>query len=361
MKKIFFLVIIIIFSLSLSFSQDIKIRKPVDTIGFASKPEQMDELMKRIRFNQDYLWILSEDIRYRIDYSGYKTVISPHDDYSYVGYLYPFLLNNVKAKTVILFGVCHKAKLFNLENKIIFDSYTHWQMPYGNVKVSSLREEIISGLPPDSYIINDSVQALEHSVEAIVPFLQYNNRDVEIISILVPYMSYDKMNEIAEPLAAAVLSAMGKKKMEWGKDFAFVISSDAVHYGDEDWGGKNYAPYGTDDSGYTKAVKHEHEIINNCLMGEIEKNKIKKFISYTVDENNFKEYKWTWCGRYSVPFGLLTSFYLRNLSGEKLSGEYFGYATSIDHPHIPVDDLGMGVTAPANKHHWVGYPAIGYR
>ena len=84
-------------------------------------------------------------------------------------------------------------------------------------------------------------------------------------------------------------------------------------------------------------------------------------MGYTIDDNNFKDYKWTWRGRYSVPFGLLTSFYLQKLFDIKLTGTLVGYATSLDHPHIPVSDIGMGVTAPANIRHWVGYPAIGYK
>jgi MEMO1 family protein len=351
MKKIILLFLVLALS-NFTLPQNSKIRQPVDTVGFASKPGQMDEFLKRV--NEMY-----KDCRK--SFENWKVAISPHDDYTYVGCLYPELLSNVNSRTIILIGVCHKVKLFNLENKIIFDSYTQWKMPYGNIPVSKLREEIISGLPENSYIIHDSIQALEHSVEAIVPFLQFYNMHVEIISILVPYMPYDKMNEIAEPLANAVFSAVKKNNMQWGKDFAIVISSDAVHYGDEDWGGKNYAPFGADTNGYIKAVEYEKEIINACLTGKIEKEKIEKFINYTVNEKDYKDYKWTWCGRYSVPLGLLTSFYLQNLFGINLEGNFVGYSNSIDHLHIPVSDIGMGTTAPANIRHWVGYPAIGYK
>jgi len=344
-----FLFVIVVFSQDLT---KIKTRLMVDTIGFASKPEHMDEFLKRVeQMNNGYIK----------SFESWKVAISPHDDYTYVGSLYPELLSNVRAKTIIIFGVCHKARFFNLENKIIFDSYTNWKMPYYNIKTSGLREEIISGLPNDIYIIHDSIQALEHSVEAIVPFLQFYNMRVEIISILVPYMDFSKTNEIAESLAGAIFSVTGKKGMEWGKDFAIVISSDAVHYGDEDWEGKNYAPYGADTNGYQKAVEYEYEIINNCLTGNLEKEKIKKFINYTVDENNYKDYKWTWCGRYSIPLGLMTSYYLQDLCKTNLTGSLVGYATSLDHPHIPVIDFGMGTTALANIHHWVGYPAIGFK
>jgi len=293
--------------------------------------------------------------------SKWKVVISPHDDYTYVGYLYPAALHHVKVKIIILFGVAHKARKLNLQDQIIFDDFPAWQGAYGPIKISPLRQDIIDNLAPDTYQINNEMQAVEHSVEALLPFLQYYNRNIEIVSILVPYISYDRMDEIAFPLAEAIDSAVKKRNWQWGKDFAFVISNDAVHYGDEDWGGKNFAYFGADSSGYQKAVQHEMEIINTCLIDNISPDKIKRFTQFTVEENDYKKYKWTWCGRYSVPFGLLTAHYLQSRRNIALKGQLIGYSTSIDHEHIPVDDLNLGVTAPANIRHWVGYAAVGYK
>jgi predicted class III extradiol MEMO1 family dioxygenase len=76
-------------------------------------------------------------------------------------------------------------------------------------------------------------------------------------------------------------------------------------------------------------------------------------------DGNYKAYKWTWCGRYSVPVTLYASYYLNN--SKPLSGELIGYSTSISSEHVSVDDIGMGRTAIAIDCHWVGYPAIGYR
>jgi predicted class III extradiol MEMO1 family dioxygenase len=152
-----------------------------------------------------------------------------------------------------------------------------------------------------------------------------------------------------------------KNNLNWGKDFAIVISSDAVHYGDEDWGGKNFATYGADSVGFDKAVAHEKEIIDSSLTGIISSEKIKKFNQYTVKEDDYKAYKWTWCGRYSIPFGLLTTMYLsKELKTNIPKGKLMGYKTSITNKKIKVEDLGMGVTAPAHIRHWVGYAAITY-
>jgi AmmeMemoRadiSam system protein B len=358
--------LLIIFSLSIIFfacqsKKEISdnIRPLADTIGFAQYGWQMDSVMARIERDQGK--ILNDKLSYsNTSDSGWK-VVSPHDDYAYVGYLYPAVLKNIKAKTIILFGVAHKAKKLNLEDQIIFDNYDYWKGPYGKVKVSDIRNELMKQLPKEIFQVNDSMQKIEHSVEAIVPFLQYYNRDIEIVSILVPYMSYKTMNTIAKPLAEAINEVVKKKNLQWGKDFAIVISSDAVHYGDEDWGEKNFAFFGTGCKANEKAKLHEYDIMKT-ISGPLNPKEIKEFTEFTVDKNDFRKYKWTWCGRYSVPLGLLTAYHLnKQKSKEPLFGTAIGYANSIDHPQIEVQDIGMGTTAPAHDHHWVGYAAIGYK
>jgi AmmeMemoRadiSam system protein B len=329
-------------------NSDLQIRHVVDTIGFAQYSWQMDSMLTRMNYTA-----LSEQT--------WRLAISPHDDYAYVGDLYPRILNGIKAKTVILFGVAHKAKDFNLEDKIIFDSFDAWNAPYGKVKVSGIRDNLIHSLPDSLFIVHEQMHQVEHSLEAIIPFLQKNIPDLEIIPVLVPYMSYQKMQQIAPPFSEALKKVMQENKLQWGKDLAIVISTDAVHYGDKDWGDKNYAPFGTDSIGNKKAKDLEMEIIHNCLLGQINPSKIKSFIGYTVQENNYKEYKWTWCGRYAVPFGLLTAYQLDSLlAGKGLQGTFVGYSTSIDHSPLKVNDLNMGTTAPAHNRHWVGYAAVGY-
>ena len=352
--------LLVIISCTHQYSTQTNIRPLADTIGFAQYDWQMDSIVTRIQTLQGNLLEKTISDIGIAKSDAWKVAISPHDDYSYVGFLYPAVLQNIRAKTIILIGVAHKAKLLNLEDQIIFDSYEYWQAPYGEVKVSSIWKDIIELLPTDIFQVNDSMQVMEHSVEAIIPFLQYYNKNVEILSILVPYMSFARMNKIAEPLAGDIHQIAIEKNWEWGKNYTIVISNDAVHYGDENWGDKNFAFFGTDSLGYLKTIAHEKEIMST-ISGELSPEKVKRFMEFTVQESDYKAYKWTWCGRYSVPFGLLTAYHLQKiLDINPLIGTPLGYATSIDHPPIPVDDLDMGVTAPANQHHWVGYATLSY-
>lgn len=337
------------------------VRTMVDGVGFATTAAQMDEVVARIR--KEAAASDCEASIADVEQPAWRVAVCPHDDYTYVGRYYMSLLRHVKAKTIFLFGVAHRARLLNLENDVIFDAYDAWAMPYGPVKVSPLREELMAQLPKGIYQMHEEMQRIEHSIEAIIPFLQYFNKNIEIVPIVVPYMPFARMQEIAAALGPAIGKVTGAHSMEWGKDFAIVISTDAVHYGDEDWGpGKTYAQFGVDQKGYDMAVEYEHKIIADCLQGELSVPRMKTFNDYTISEEDFREYKWTWCGRYSVPCGLLTSYQLQqSLQAAPLSGTLVSYGTSADgRDHIPVQDIGMGTTAPANLRHWVGFASVGY-
>ena len=334
-----------------------------DTVGFAHLERQIEAVVHRIA-EQDGAK-LERILKDNSVIAGdrWRMAIAPHDDYAYAGLMYPLVLRNVAASVVIIFGVAHKARQLGLEDQLVFDSFTHWPGPYGDIGVSPLRERIMTALPEGSYLVSDEMQSIEHSVEAKLPFLQHYNRAVQFVPILIPCMSLARMNELATQLANAIAPIMDEERLEWGADITLVSSTDAVHYGDEGWGGKNFAIYGVDAKGYAKALAHEQRIMRDCFEGTLTPDRIERFTRYTLLDNDHREYKWTWCGRYSVPFGLLTAWHLQQLRDAlPLAGTVLGYTTSLEDQRIKVDDLdGMGVTAPATLRHWVGYAAVGFR
>ncbi len=360
MKNLILFVLIFLFFPRINAQKNL--RHPIDTVGFATKTWQMDSVVNRIdRIYGSYIDSANR-LNMPDENTALRIAICPHDDYAYAGFLYESVIPHIKAKTVIIFGVAHKAKKFGVEQKLVFDSFAEWEEPYGNSKISPLREEIIKNLPKDDYIIHDSLQQAEHSVEAIIPFLQYYNRDVQFVPILIPAMDFSMMQKYSLELAEVIDQVMKKNNLRWGDDIALLISNDAVHYGDEEWGGTNYAKYGCDIEGYKKAVNHENEIISSSLLPVLDTTSIHKFIDYTVQPGDWHTYQWPWCGRYSVPFGLLTGHYLSQIRNEaNLEGIKIGYSTSVAHQSLPVEDLNMGKTAIATLHHWVGYAAIGYK
>ena len=328
-----------------------KIRHQVDTIGFVQYAWQMDSVMARISSEDK---IPTKEI--------YKAVVCPHDDYAYAAGLFNKTLSGVKAKTIVLIGVAHRARNFELENKLIFGSFKQWDSPYGGIKISPLRDELLGNLRKESFIVHDSMMQLEHSLEAITPFLQKNNKHVEIIPILVPYMTFENMEHFSEDLSKALSDLMKRKRLVYGNDIAIVISNDAVHYGSEGWGGKDLAPFGTNSNGNEKAKQKDLTIIEECLVNELTTSKIKLFNTYTVNQDDFMEYAWVWCGRYSLPFGLLVANKMNQKTDKShLSGTLIDWRSSLHNPHIEVKDIGMGTTAPATSKHWVAFAGIWYK
>lgn len=328
----------------------LKVRQQVDTIGFTQYPWQMDSILAR----------MSADDKTPTK-AVYKMAICPHDDYAYAGGLYEKTLAGIKAKTIVLIGVAHKAKLFKLENKLVFGSFDAWKGTYGNILVSPLRDQLLLKMPAESFVIHDSMMQVEHSLEAITPFLQKNNPDVQIIPLLVPYFEFDKMEQFAQDFATAMSELMQEQNLNYGKDLAIVISTDAIHYGDVDWSSDQMAPFGVDEQGTAKVIQKEHQICEHCLVGEISTDKARLFSDYMLSKDNFREYQWYWCGRYDVPFGLMFSNQLNLLLNQiPLNGTLIDYRSSIHNPHITTTDLGMGTTADAHQRHWVGYAGLVY-
>lgn len=325
-----------------------KVRHVHDSIGFTKYDWQLDSIYNRL------------GIKDSKNNMQWKAAISPHDDYKYAGRLYYESLKGINANTIILVGVAHRARNFNLQDKIIFGNFTHWESPYGDLKVSDLNSEIIKRLPKSSYLVHNDMQELEHSLEAIVPFLHRKNKNLEIIPILVPYINYKTIDGVSDDLSIVVSKILKEKNLKYGKDVAIVISNDAVHYGNEEWS-RNLAPFGVDDEGTKKARALDMEIIKKCLVDEISNEKVKTFTEYTVQTHDYKEYKWVWCGRYSVPFGVSFANKLNQALHDKpLIGFFLDYESSIDHDLITVKDLGMGTTAIATQKHWVAYASIKY-
>jgi AmmeMemoRadiSam system protein B len=334
-----------------------------DPIGFAHSERQIEAVMKRIAAQDGAKLEQILEGNGVVPGDRWRMAIAPHDDYAYAGYMYPLVLRNMAAPTIAIFGVAHKARQLGLEDQLIFESFTHWRGPYGDIAVSALRDRIMARLPEGSYCVSNEMQSIEHSIEAKLPFLQYYNRAVEFVPILVPAMSFSRMSELASALATAIAELMQYEDRRWGSDIALLSSTDAVHYGDEGWSGRNFARYGADADGYARALEHERRIMNDCFRGDLRPARVEMFTRFTLADHDHREYKWTWCGRYSVPFGLLTCWHLQQtLHAPPLTGTILGYTTSLEDQRIRVDDLdGMGVTAQATLRHWVGYAAVGFR
>jgi AmmeMemoRadiSam system protein B len=323
-----------------------------DAIGFASTAEQMAKT-----------WELSAEgpLPERLGPTpapGVIAVLSPHDDYLYAGRVYRQIIPLVTAKTVIVVGVFHQYRKYRVRDRIVFDTYPAWRTPDGNVPVASIREALVAAMKPEDALRDAPAHDVEHSIEAEVYWLRHANPAVEIVPILAPATKFERLEDIAAKLGSALGKTMKERGLELGKDVAIVISADAVHYGPD----FKQVPFG--DGGieaYTKAVARDKDLMTGPIAGPIETEKVRSLFGTFVDPAEPDIYRLSWCGRFSIPFGML----LINETAKSLGlptpvGMPVAYATSVGAPELKVRAAGMGETAPANLYHFVGYPAAAW-
>jgi AmmeMemoRadiSam system protein B len=337
------------------------VRGQMDTIGFVVYQQEAEEAVAAA-INLERAAMVQQDRALGMKPTdGFVGGVCPHDDHLYAGGVYVHLTERITAPRVILIGVFHAARLWDLSDRLVFDSFTAWHAPWGDLMVDPLRDQIIDALPVDTYVVDNAMQCREHSLEALLPFLQYKRPQRTIVPILVPYMGWQRIEELSGQLAAAVASIMQRNNWKLGRDVAIVVSSDAVHYGPD----FDHAPFGTGVAAYERAVSRDRRLARQYLEGIITPSKLHGLLDILVDPDDLS-YRVPWCGRFSVPFGLEV---LRKVAleteGSAPRGKLLSYGTSLSGPELPVSaearEGGLGYTAPSNFSHWVGYAAVGYQ
>src|SRR5262249_57056376 len=110
---------------------------------------------------------------------------------------------------------------------------------------------------------------------------------------------------------------------------------------------------------FEKALGQDRELMRASLEGPVAPDKAKQFLAAVVNPDSPDLYRMTWCGRFSVPFGLL----LLGETAKRLGlppprGVPIALGASVDTPQLKAKDVGP--TAPANLYHFVMQPAVAY-
>ncbi len=334
----------------------------VDVVGFPSNAGQMDFIGPLVEDLEKDALADNRD-KYGLDGSnGLVCAISPHDDYTLASRVYVHVHRHIKAKTVILIGNSHWSEAFGIRDRIIFGDFSKWKGPYGEVGISGLREQVIRALPEESYTVNRQVIETEHSLEAMIPYLQYYNREIDIVPVLIPFMDWETMEKRGQEFSDAVAYVLSANNLDLGEDVAILISTDGQHYGDYGWSYYDYHPYGCDAKGYNDATKLDDKLIRRYLTGRLRTNNIRTLFTRLVDQKDISKYKISWCGRFAAPFGVNFANKLNlKINGRNLDGMFLRYGTSISEPWLDLQEHGLGLTGDANLHHFVTYFAVGYR
>jgi len=326
-------------------------KRPVkDDVGYCWQRPQMQRLW-------DYLAAGEKQ-----DFPAQDMVagISPHDDYLYAGRVYYPLFKKLQTKEVVIFGVTHgtvRKEIDDPQNILLLDEYATWSGLGREVTISPLREWLKQRLPREDYSVSNQAHALEHSIEAMVPFLQYLNPEIKITPIMVTAMPFERMEELSERLAAILAGYMKENNLHPGKDIFFLISADANHYGKD----FNNVPFGEDENAHQQGTAQDERFAQAAFSGPLNSKKIQD-LTQALWGATYLDYGNTyWCGKYDIPFGLLTiSKTMHKALGRGLNGRVFRYADTYSDGVIPLKKSGLGITAPFSLKHWVGFFSAGF-
>jgi len=321
-----------------------------DDVGFCWNPASMKTLV-------DYL---DRQERESFEPEGLVAAVAPHDDYLYAGRVdYP-LFKILRAKEVVIFGVTHgtvRKEIGDPHEILILDDFKQWPGLGEPMTISGLREYIKERLDQSVYAVNDKAQTIEHSIEAEVPWLQYFNPGVKITPLMVTGMPLEKMDEVSTKLAAVIAAYMKDKGLAAGKDIFFLISSDGNHYGQD----FNNSPFGEGEQAWSAARALDQRIIRDCLTGAMDKSKVEALTRELWGKTYLDTKNTYWCGKYSIPFGLLAVQKIIALTANKrISGTLFRYSDTYSEGALPLRKTGMGTTAPFSLRHWVSFCSVGY-
>ncbi len=313
-----------------------EVRQIRDDVGYCWSVAQMEKLVK-------YL----QGIETQVVEPNIIAGISPHDDYLYAARVYFPLFKTIKDREAVIFGVTHgtvRKEIGDPQNILLFEEFKEWRGPRKNIEISPLREFIKTRLDTSYFKVNNKAHELEHSIEGLLPFLQYFNPDIKITPVMVTVMPFERMEDVSEKLSVIITEYIKENKMVLGKDIIFLMSSDANHYGKD----FNNIPFGEDSTAHRKATEQDRRIAGDYLTDLVKLEKIKKF----TDEMK----KVVWCGKYSVPFGLLTANKVVDLiMNKKLEGKILRYSDTYAEGVLPIKGTELGTTAPFSLKHWCGF------
>lgn len=323
-----------------------EIRPIRDDIGYCWQKEQVNRLLDYLETHETGQFELAEPV------AG----IAPHDDYLYAGRVFYPLFSHVKTAEVVIFGVTHstvRKRIGDPQKKVIFEKFRYWTGPFKNVGISKLREFLKDNLDKEYYLVSNEAHRLEHSIEAMIPWLQYFNPGIKITPIMVTGMDFQAMDRLTDTLSSHIAAYIKKNNLEIGKDIFFLISADANHYGKD----FDNTVFGEDERAHRLGTAHDKKIAACCLSGIITKAKIKD-LTRQLWGKTYRDYKDTvWCGKYSIPFGMLTVLKIvkKVNKGKELKGKILRYSDTYTEGVLPLKKPGYGITAPFSLKHWVGF------
>jgi hypothetical protein len=141
------------------------------------------------------------------------------------------------------------------------------------------------------------------------------------------------MDEISAKPGEVVAGYTKEKGLVAGKDIFFLISSDGSHYG------KNFnnLPFGEGEKAWAAARQLDQRLILSYLTGVLDSGKVKSLTKELWGQTCLEYRNTYWCGKHSIPFGLLASEkIMERTMNKKISGMLFRFSDTYSEGVLPL-------------------------
>ena len=147
-----------------------------------------------------------------------KAVLMPHAGYFYSGKVAGKTISAVNIPdTIIILAPNHTG----LGSPYSILSKGSWQAPFGYI---SIQEELAALILENSGFFrqDEAPHIKEHAIEVEIPFLQYFNKNISIVPVIISDFLLNNYRKAGQEIAAAI--------KKFAKPVLIVISSDLTHY-----------------------------------------------------------------------------------------------------------------------------------
>ena len=154
--------------------------------------------------------------RHRSSSRAIRAAIVPHAGYVYSGPIAARAFAEIAAEqaapTVVVLGVDHHGlgAPFALSKR-------PWRTPLG---VAEIDTSLVEALERPPIRVDEGAHAAEHSIEVVLPFLQYVEPYPTFVPLMVRFARFEELRRVAEVVRAAIR----------GRDVLLVASTDFSHY-----------------------------------------------------------------------------------------------------------------------------------
>ncbi len=145
-------------------------------------------------------------------------IVAPHAGYVYSGAIAAKVFSIVDVpERILILGPNHQG----VGAGIALYPEGEWITPLGPIRINSRFNSFLNQYVP-SIKEDTAAHNSEHSLEVLVPFIQYLRPDATISAICLGHCDYTSVQKIGEGIAAALRA--------YGREVLIVASSDMTHY-----------------------------------------------------------------------------------------------------------------------------------